>query len=305
MSRIPKCSFCSIQGHNLTFCVNPMIGILFERIKVIYIDVLNSYSDSQAIELRFKEVLNRRMNLRDLRAVGVKFLNLSSRLSKENLINEFYNYYRGRISSSVSLFPSSPDPIPSFANDLEVSNEILSESASQVASTSQETPITWYTDRTPDASLILRFQVLLMEQSIRNNIYNEMIEYHNNIYHANILNSLRTNLLSEFNSVDSSPKFNIKIEYGEEIELENKETEKVNEENDLKECGICWEQFSDKKLIKLNCAHEFCGDCVKGILKNHKNMIENPRCALCRDQMCVLKIVRKEEYDLLSEHCNV
>jgi len=55
--------------------------------------------------------------------------------------------------------------------------------------------------------------------------------------------------------------------------------QKENEINgDGEECAICFENMISGDMVKLNCGHKFCGECITTTLqKTH-----NPRCALCR-----------------------
>ena len=137
------CSFCNSRGHDIRFCDNQMIGLLYERIKVIYVDTLREVQNTGNIEMTFKAVLNRRFNLRELRAVGVKFLNKVARLNKSQYIQTMYQHYSSRIytipesNQETRSLPTQPDPIPDFARDIE-------ETSSQ-----EDYDITWYIDTTP------------------------------------------------------------------------------------------------------------------------------------------------------------
>ena len=48
----------------------------------------------------------------------------------------------------------------------------------------------------------------------------------------------------------------------------------------IQECAICFDDFQNKKLVKLNCEHKFCSDCMVKLFKTGGNCV--PRCALCR-----------------------
>jgi len=53
-----------------------------------------------------------------------------------------------------------------------------------------------------------------------------------------------------------------------------------NEEDEKCDCSICFENLEKEKFVKLDCGHEFCGDCLLGTIKTTKS--NNLRCALCR-----------------------
>lgn len=136
-----SCSFCASNLHNINRCNDPMIDTLYERIKVIYVDLMTQFP--QETEVRFKSVLNRRFNLRELRGVGVKYIHAVARTTKQILINMLWQYFSTRIHLpendgwlEARRLPVEPDPIPEFARDLEQQQD-------------DEEDITWYIDRTP------------------------------------------------------------------------------------------------------------------------------------------------------------
>lgn len=76
--------------------------------------------------------------------------------------------------------------------------------------------------------------------------------------------------IENINNIQNNKKFHITTKIIENsIDFEN--------EN---ECFICYEKHFFKKIIKLNCDHEFCKDCIKSQIKN--TITENVHCALCR-----------------------
>jgi hypothetical protein len=52
-----------------------------------------------------------------------------------------------------------------------------------------------------------------------------------------------------------------------------------------KECSICMDKKSKALFVKLNCKHEFCGDCSYNSLNYNKLNKMNNTCALCRTQI--------------------
>lgn len=70
------------------------------------------------------------------------------------------------------------------------------------------------------------------------------------------------------------------------------------------ECSICYENIKCMNLVKLNCAHEFCADCIKGSLNACNSGQGMPKCALCREQIIRFSVKTPHVYNLVSEHCN-
>jgi hypothetical protein len=71
------------------------------------------------------------------------------------------------------------------------------------------------------------------------------------------------------------------------------------EDNKLKkeeECPICYECVTPDNMVELNCAHEFCGDCLSTLLKTTARNKE-PTCSLCRGDMLTFKTHSKEVHD--------
>lgn len=67
------------------------------------------------------------------------------------------------------------------------------------------------------------------------------------------------------------------------INLESLEKE---EQNKISECSICFENYEKNKFVKLNCNHDFCGDCTIKTIKTSK--INNLRCPLCRTELTTI-----------------
>jgi len=248
-----------------------MIDIFYERIKNIYLDMLRQYP--RDTEVRFKSVLDRRFNLRELRAVGVKFAYALARHTKQELISRLWQYFSSRIHLPVQQendgwmatrrLPTQPDLIPDFASDLD--HEVGDE----------ENDIMWYLDSTPSPVSVVGLMVIPESRLHRDG---------NWIY--------RRNLLQEFNTVSQAKKYGINA-----MLVSNTEDERDQE------CAICYETISHMDLVKLNCSHNFCGGCIKGILNTHNNMYCGPACAMCRAPMTSFSVKNPEIYDLVSEHC--
>lgn len=86
--------------------------------------------------------------------------------------------------------------------------------------------------------------------------------------------------------------------------LEQKQEEEKEEKQICEcECSICYENIKTEDLIKLNCNHEFCGNCIKESLKLHNNIYVRPNCALCRETMTTFYVKKTDIYVSVAEHC--
>jgi hypothetical protein len=50
------------------------------------------------------------------------------------------------------------------------------------------------------------------------------------------------------------------------------------------ECDICYEKILNTNIVKLNCNHELCKECVKTIIKTCKKHRKDINCAFCREK---------------------
>ncbi len=220
-----SCSFCNSTSHNVRDCQNPAIGILHERIKEMYLSVMNQYP--LEIYVRFKALITRLFNLRELKVVCATYTTFPISRTKTEIIESLYQYYSSRIYiSEERRLPTQPDPIPDFARYLIEEDE-----------EEEPTIINWYIDRTP--SYIIQPQI----------------------------------------------KFNI-------CPILNKE--EVTE--CVEECSICYESVTGIDMVKLNCSHNFCWDCINGSLK-----ARNTHCALCRRKIETLSVKNPDIFNKMNE----
>jgi len=84
------CSFCNSNYHNIKYCTHPKIGTLYERMYIIYNNMMKQYPYD--IEVVFKIELNK-FNLRDLQAVYARYTNNPLSRPKQYLINILYRYF--------------------------------------------------------------------------------------------------------------------------------------------------------------------------------------------------------------------
>lgn len=65
------------------------------------------------------------------------------------------------------------------------------------------------------------------------------------------------------------------------------------------ECAICLENVTTQHVVKLNCNHEFCGECITETLKSVQSN-KAPACALCRGAMKTFEIHAHHTFQLLK-----
>jgi len=73
----------------------------------------------------------------------------------------------------------------------------------------------------------------------------------------------------------------------------------------LCECCICMNnEISQVDIVKLNCEHQFCGDCIISTLKQHNESSElKPGCALCRATMTNIEVANDTTLAKMQEFC--
>jgi len=158
--------------------------------------------------------------------------------------------------------------------------------------------------------------------------FNQVIQYILNLTTEDIINNQRR--LDEFTDTDMTEIFIISSSIialhlmpilvafqGYKNQNMNKK-EKINiilsDDNDMykiddinyedyEECVICYDNKHKNEFVSLNCNHEFCGTCIKNVLK--KEMFkEESNCALCRKEITTIKCRTKKCVDDLCQIFN-
>ena len=114
----------------------------------------------------------------------------------------------------------------------------------------------------------------------------------------NLINNYVRDLIGDFEAVATGPqKFNI-------TPILNIIDESIEAKEDVCECAICLTDIVKlKDSVKLNCSHQFCGECVIKILETHKSASLNPRCALCRITISNITVNTSDNYDKVALYC--
>jgi hypothetical protein len=80
-------------------------------------------------------------------------------------------------------------------------------------------------------------------------------------------------------------------------------TTELGDEEECKECNICYENVKYKKMVNLNCNHSFCGTCINQSIKSQFNPEKNPTCAFCRGTITTFTTQSQETLNLVSVYC--
>lgn len=70
-------------------------------------------------------------------------------------------------------------------------------------------------------------------------------------------------------------------------------------QNKKHECPICYVNVLSKSLTITNCQHNFCNNCMSGIITKTRDDVL--RCPICRQDICVLKFNNKNNYEKMKK----
>jgi hypothetical protein len=218
----------------------------------------------------FTSVLNMHFYLKDLRAIGVKYLNVYSRTTKSDLILLILYYFH-----SLNYYHSQQTTQENTNTNLENDDN----SAQDVFQNDPE-----------DASILHFINMTTnphyqIHNIVPHNLAPDFEAEHNNSYLSTQIKKYRIRLIVEEN-------------------IEGFHADNEDEDfKDLEDCAICYESMSDMNIVKLNCNHNFCGCCIKNTLQHNDKPYINPSCALCRNQISRFIVKNIETYNLIADHC--
>ena len=179
--------------------------------------------------------------------------------------------------------PSVPDAIPSYAQDLAIENEDINNIGWSIDRRPTITSVNFISATTPRRIRMFNSATIPRQITVNeiNNLSADVLIQRMND-HIDIIEQalLRANA--------NQDAFNITLSI-----LETKE------DDNCKECAICYEETMVENKVTLNCGHKFCGICIKKLLINNNC----PSCSLCRTKMSEFVVNNQETYDLLKEFC--
>ena len=169
----------------------------------------------------------------------------------------------------------------------ELSLPSRSVSPASVISIDSDINDSWFIDRTPDYNYA---------RNINNNIYYNNYNNYNN-YIDVLYNEINYGIIPIQNIVNE-PEEHHQFKFHIGIAFQSLE---ISEE--MQNCCICMEQREKDEICELNCHHNFCGFCVKDILRKNNNPRRQVLCPLCRENIKNVKTQKKEIQNKLEEYC--
>lgn len=113
-------------------------------------------------------------------------------------------------------------------------------------------------------------------------------------------NDLVRNLMTDFDSSASVNNLEKKFDI---VPCLNPDM--VSEITDDVKCCICLrEEVKLSDLVKLNCCHQFCGECVTQTLEKTEDN-KTVACALCRACITRIDVTTSECFDMVSKYCKI
>jgi len=296
-----SCSYCGMRDHNIRHCAHPFIGIHYRRLKNIFTGISIQQISSELKHMQFKQRLMQQFNVRELKAVAVKYAGSQAYGNKGMFIESLWSHCCAHIEVHVHewievehhsqiVIPQIPDQVPAYAQDLE----------GQEQEQEEQGPTLWVIDRTPSP------------------IHNNIINYNNyaHIRPSQLIRLIREQVNNHYNYQPAEDEYIPFTNAGAVRNLEEELSAEVlkfdivplmicETSEDLEttsECVICYEPTKLVDVVVLNCNHQFCQTCIKQTLMKHRKIC-GPSCALCRQPMSTFTVKNPDTYNAIAEHC--
>ena len=297
-----SCSYCGMREHNIRHCNHPTIGVHYRLLKNIFTGISIQQISGELKHMQFRQRLTRQFNVRELKALAVKYAGSQAYGNKGMFIESLWSHCCARVEVHVhdwievehhAHIPQIPDQVPAYAQDLD----------GQEQEQQEQGPTLWVIDRTPTPSIIYNnnndtiytnYTHLRPSELIR--LIREQISHYNYqpaedefipFANTNPVRNLEEEFAAEVIKFDIVPL--MKYETSEDIETAS-------------ECAICYEPTKLVDTVVLNCNHQFCKTCIKHTLMKHRQMC-GPSCALCREPMSTFTVTNPDTYNAIAEHC--
>jgi len=295
-----RCSFCGSVEHDIRVCSSPLINDIDRRLSEGFYAITQQgellRSREEDIRERFIIWATDLFHLKDLRVFVVTTVGSpASGYNKRQYAEEVWNVYK-TLTTNV---------LTNVENTEEVAfntEEVVEENTEEVVEDDEE--ITWSIDRTPRRHSDIEMMPLPSIRMSRNERIRERRarDVMNYIPSPEFVTFVR-NLMQELDeeaefipfSQETNKKYNIALS----------KLEEENEEVEVCECAICLnDEISSSDIVRLNCEHQFCGDCIITTLKTHKKSSGfEPRCALCRTDIAEIKTNNTDIQEKIQEYC--
>jgi len=254
------CSFCRTPGHIITNCNDERLNEFDESCRNYIINNgLNSFREF---------ILDQALIVPNIiKAFAIKKCSAIMRNNIGLCISKIISYYETIFNANRNL-----------------SQEAQSEEVQEMQQNQQGTSSTENVaaELNRDSLLRILFYSTIIDRRRQTGTFGEIADY---LLFMEAINSLHTRNNNEY--LNQHRKFDIKTEIS--LDQEN--------ESEVCDCNICYENLKKNRFIKLNCGHEFCKDCVKKTLQNEKK--QTPCCAFCRTKITNFEIreeIIKEEF---------
>jgi hypothetical protein len=269
------CSYCASLNHNIRNCNNFNINLMFNSMQQKFTIYLQERGRDNC-RFYFTSWLSATYHLVELKVVAVTRYFASARLNKIQYAEIIWQNL-----NDLNIYRQQDTPTP----------------------TQEEKTLDWYIDREPSTPIYnTRRRIQLLDNTFDNTIDNtlELAWTYHSQYIRDLFNPehLINSMINELDELDNTlnlntTKFNIKpLLVEEEKNIEDME------------CSICYELTKTKDIVKLNCDHKFCGNCLEHILSKHNNMYKSPCCALCRTTITNVTCYDESSLNSIKQYCN-
>ena len=288
-----RCSFCGSIEHDIRVCNSPLINDIDRRLSEGFYAITYQgellRTREEDIRERFIVWATDLFHLKDLRVFVVTTVGSpASGYNKRQYAEEIWNVYKTLTTNTFNEMSLNDDDEVSL-NAVEVANAV-------------EDEITWSIDRTPRRHSDIEMMSLpsirmSRSERVRERRARDVMNYIPSPEFVTFVRNLMTELDSEADfipfSQETNNKYNIAL-----TALDNKVGEGC-------ECAICLnDEINNSDIVRLNCEHQFCGDCVINTLKTHnKSSGFEPRCALCRTNISEIKTNNADVQAKIQEFC--
>jgi len=304
-----RCSFCSSIEHDIRVCNSPLINDIDRRLSEGFYAITQQgeflRTREEDIRERFIVWATDMFHLKDLRVFVVTTIGSpASGYNKRQYAEEVWNVYKTLTTNNfINENEASFNAEEVSLNAEEVSfNEVSLNEVSLNAVEVVEDEITWSIDRTPRRHSDIEMMSLpsirmSRSERVRERRARDVMNYIPSPEFVSFVRNLMTELDEEADFIpfsETNNKFNIALTV-----LES------GKEEEVCECAICLnDEINNSDIVRLNCEHQFCGDCVISILKTHKKSSEfAPRCALCRTDILEIKTNNTDVQAKIQEFC--